>query len=262
MKRKIIPFLLLCLSVNFIFAAGIRLSNIESKFTPCHSVKAGKKLQQKIHFGFANTSGNTDTMYINGGYLASFTTDGLYGQPLKVAFDTSFYILKNNNIDENEEYVANLGFEQLIVNEWLGYASFHWLKNKFRNYDDRYSFGTGIGKELFKDTKQSLKAKFNVVYNIKNYTNNQKDEKYGSINQYVEYMNELNEISDFCLKVGASEKLDDVNDYHLMLVSSFNFNIADNLTLSIDEEIEYDKVPPIGFESLNTKTITRVGYSF
>ncbi len=183
---------------------------------------------------------------------------------LKVGFDTSAFLSKNDSITSNEEYTANLGLEQYITDGWLGYAAINWLRNPdFKNFDNKFAIGAGIGKELFNDGQHSLKAKLGVAYNIQQYADATEDAKFGSLNEYFEYVNKLNQTSTLFIKVGASENFDDFkNDYEILTSAGFNFSVAENISVTIEEEIFYDKIHPGTGKSTDTKSIVRVGYNF
>jgi len=254
---------LLLLSSSIIFADNIEVTDVEAKYSANSSVKATETLKQSLNFGFANTSGNTDTSNMNGKYNLSMTTAGYDNKELKVAFDAGAFYSESNSVRDNEEYTANLGLEQFVTNDWLGYASLGWLKNKFRNYDNKFAIGTGVGRELYRDEHQSLKAKLGVAYNVEDYSNNQDTEEFGSLNEYLEYNNKLNKVSNLYVKLGSLQNFDDFsNDYEASLVAGLNFAVADNISITIEEEISYDNKPAEGFDDTDTKSIVRVGYNF
>jgi putative salt-induced outer membrane protein len=256
---SIVSALILCPAV---IADEVAVADVEAQYTAKSSVEVTNDLKQSINFGFANTTGNTETLNVNGKYTMGFTTVGYAQQALKVAFDTSAFVTKNNDVKDNEEYTANLGIEQYITDGWLGYASINWLRNEFRNFDNKFAIGGGIGKEIFNDGQHSLKAKLGVAYNIEQYSNGQADHKFTSLNEYLEYNNKLNEVSLLYVKVGASQNFDDFGDSDVLAVAGFNFAVAEDISVSIEEEVRYDNLPPIGFEKTDTKTIIRVGYNF
>ncbi len=257
-------FVLMALAAStLLHAESVKVTDVEAKYAAKKSVVASENLEQRIDLGFANTSGNTDTMNLNGKYEATFTTVGYANNPLKVAFDASLFVTENNDVKDNEEYKANLGLEQSLFDGWLGYASINWLRNEFQNYDNKYAFGAGVGREIFNDGKQSLKLKLGVAYNIEDYSNDQAKEEFGSLNEYAEYLNKLNEVSTLSLKVGAMQNFDDFsNDYELTAVAGVNFAVAENINVVLEEEIAYDALPPVGYDKTDTKTIVRIGYSF
>jgi putative salt-induced outer membrane protein YdiY len=258
----ILPLCISLLSV-VVMAGEVKVTDVESEYSTYKKVKASKELKQSINIGFSNLTGNTETLNLNGKYIMSVTTSGYGDKPLKVMFDASAFIIENNDVKENEEFSANLALEQFTVDKWLVYASAHWLRNEFRNYDNKSSIATGIGKEVFNDGQHLFKAKIGVAYNVEQYTNGQEDEKFVSLNQYLEYTNTLNKISDLYVKVGLLENFENFSDdYEVLFVAGFNFTVAKNINVIIEEEVKYDHLPPVGFEKTDTKTIVRVGYNF
>jgi len=239
-------------------------ADVAEKYTNTKSVVATSELKQSINLGFSGTSGNSDTLNVNGKYDLSNITQGYNGQELKVAFDASAFLTKNDNIKNNEEYAANLGLEQMITNGWLGYAGLNWLRNPdFRNYDHKISIGAGVGKELFKTDSQSIVAKLGGSYNVEDYANEQATEKFGAVNEYLEYNNQINEVSKFFIKVGSMQNVKDFsNDYEVAGSLGANIAIAKNINLTLAEEVVYDNLPAIGFKKTDTKTIATLGYNF
>jgi len=266
MKRIITQSVLTALMLSSaILADEVELSDVEARYSNKSSVNAGDKLEQSIDFGFSNTTGNTDTLNLNGKYNMSFTTVGYGNEKLKVGFDTSVYINKNDNVKSNEEYKANLGLEQYITNDgWLGYAAVNWLRNpEFKNLNNKFSIGAGVGREIFNNGWDSLKLKLGLAYNIQEYADANADAKFTSLNEYLEYNNKLNETSTFFAKIGASENLKDFkNDYELLASGGLHFSVAKNIYVTIEEEMLYDKIHPGTQSATDTKSIIRVGYNF
>ena len=243
--------------------ADIKATDVEATYTNNVKVEAKKELAQSIDFGLANTTGNTKTLNVNGKYALSFITRGYKGKELKVAFDAGAFVTKNDGVKDNEEYTANFGLEQYVMDGWLGYASLNWLRNKFQNYDNKFAIGAGIGKELFNDGQHSLKCKLGGAYNIEDYSNAQETEEFASLNQYFEYTNKLNKVSTLYVKLGAMENVENFSDdYEFLTQVGFDFAIAESISLTLEEEVRYDNLPPVGFRKTDTKSIVRVGYHF
>ena len=245
-------------------ANEVVLSDVEAQYSAKSSVEATDELKQTINLGFSNTSGNTDTSNLNGKYTMAFTTVGYAEEKLKVGFDATAFVNKNDDVKSNEEYTANLGLEQYITNGRLGYTALNWLRNPdFKNVDNKISVGAGLGKEIYNDGQHTLKLKVGMAYNIEQYADATPEAKYTSVNEYIEYTNILNETSTLFLKVGAMQNIEDFeNDYEILGVAGLNFSVAENISLTIEEEIRYDKIHPGTKESKDTKTIVRVGYNF
>jgi len=240
-------------------ADPITATDIEATYSTTSTIEKSTELKQNINLGFANTTGNTEILNINAKYNLAYT----YNDSLNIGFDSSFFLTENDKVKDNEEYTANLELEQLMSDDWLTYASLAWLKNEFLNYENKISMGLGIGKELLNNEKHSIKVKVGVAHNIEEYNNNQDIEKYTSLNEYVEYNTKLNKISNLFIKVGALENFDDLkNDYEVLGAFGVNFAVAENLSLTVEEEMHYDNLPPIGFAKTDTKSIVRLGYNF
>lgn len=262
--NRYIAYTMIALVIAFTTAGAdeVKVADVESQYSTHSKIDAEKELKQSINLGFSNTTGNTDTLNLNGKYAMSLATQGYGGESLKIAFDASAFVTENNDVKENEEFTSNLGLEQHIVDDWLGYVSVNWLRNQFRNFDSKLSLGAGVGKEVFNDGQHTLKLKFGLAHNIELYTNDQDRHAYTSLNEYLEYNNKLNAVSDLYVKVGASQNFDDFGDYEVLAVAGFNFAVAESISVSLEQEVRYDKIPPVGFDTADTKSIVRVGYNF
>ncbi|EIF50272.1 YdiY family protein [Sulfurovum sp. AR] len=261
-NKKMFSVLTLLLSV-VVMAGEVKVSNVASAFSNYKKLNASKVLKQSINIGFSNVTGNTETYSLNGKYTFSVTMSGYNDNPLQVMFDTSAFVTENNNVKDNEEYTANLALEQFVVEKWLVYSSVHWLRNKFRDYDNKSSIAAGVGKKLFDDGQHIFKLRAGIAYNIEEYSNDQPDENFFSFNQYLEYTNQLNKVSALYVKLGALENFENFSDdYEVLAVAGLTFAVAEDINVNLEEEIRYDNLPPIGFETTDTKTIIKVGYNF
>ncbi len=255
--------LLLLLSSTLMAVEMIEVSDVEATYSNNKSNDASKETKQSINIGFANTTGNSDTLNLNGKYSLSSTIDSYNSKPLKMLFDTSVFMTKNNGVTDNEEYLANLDLEQYLTDSWLIYLSIDWLKNKFTNYDNKIALGGGFGKEIFANDKHSLKLKVGFAYNTEEFSNAQATNEFSSLNEYLEYENKISDTSKFYIKLGAMQSIDDFsNDYELLTVIGLTVIVSEKLSLTIEEEIRYDGLPPVGFDNTDTKTIVRLGYNF
>jgi len=242
----------------------VGVSDVEAQYSAKSSVEASDELKQSLNLGFSNTSGNTDTTNLNAKYTMSFTTVGYAEEKLKVGFDTSAFFNKSDDVTSNEEYTANLGLEQYITDGWLGYGAVNWLRNPdFKNLDNKISIGAGIGKVIYSDETQTLQIKVGGAYNIQQYADNTEDAKFASVNEYIEYNNLLNKTSALYVKIGSMQNVEDFdNDYEVLAVAGLAFSVAENISVTIEEEVLYDKIHPGTKDDTDTKSIVRVGYNF
>jgi len=243
-------------------ADEIKIDDVKGKYGSSPSIKASKELQQHINIGFANTTGNTETMNLNGKYDLAYTIPGYAGRDLSWMFDASMYMTRNDGVTDNEEYTANLALEQKLAGKWFAYGSLKWLRNTFRNFDSKTFIGLGAGNELYNDGQHRFEIKVGAAYNLEQYSNNQPDHDFASFTQYAEYNNQLNKTSLLYVKAGASENFEDFEDYEVMGVIGLTFAVADRLSVTLEGEVRYDNIPPVGFDTTDTKSIVRLGYSF
>ena len=243
----------------------VGVSDVEAQYSAKSTIDASDELKQSLNFGFSNTSGNTDTTNLNAKYTMSFTTVGYEEEKLKVGFDAGAFLNKSDDVTSNEEYTANLGLEQYIGNDgWLGYGAINWLRNPdFKNLDNKIAIGAGLGKVVYSDATQTLQIKVGGAYNIQQYADNTEDAKFASVNEYIEYNNLLNKTSALYVKIGSMQNVDDFeNDYEVLAVAGLAFSVAENISVTIEEEVLYDKIHPGTKDDTDTKSIVRVGYNF
>jgi putative salt-induced outer membrane protein YdiY len=250
-------------AASVLCADEIKVEDVKGKYAMDPDIKASKELKQNINLGFANTTGNTETLNLNAKYDLSYTIPGYNGYDLAWIFDTSIYVTQNDGETDNEEYTANLSLEQQLTESgWLAYTSVRWLRNTFRNFDSKLFIGAGVGKELYNDGQHRFEIKLGGAYNLEAYSNQQPDHDFASLTEYMEYNNQINKTSLLYLKVGASQNFEDFNDYEVLSVIGFTFAVAERLSVTIEGEVRYDNIPPVGYDTTDTKSIVRIGYSF
>ena len=244
--------------------ADIETTDVEGKYTSKSApIIATPAPIQSIDLGFANTSGNTKTLNLNAKYTFQHMISSEAYEPFKYNFQATGFLNKDNGAKTAEEYTALLNGEQELKNKWLAYIALGWLRNEFKNYDNKLSFTIGIGKVLIDDGKQRLVVKIGPAYNIEQFSNNQEDVNFGSLNEYLEYTNKLNAFSDLYIKLGAMENFEDMGkDYEATALLGLNFVLSENMHLTVEEELNYDNLPAIGFAKTDTKSIVRLGYKF
>lgn len=255
---KIVGIMILTLSITSgdeIELSELNDYNLDSK------MKQGET-KQSIHLGFANTTGNTETLNLNAEYKLTAKRAGIKDKDLNIYFKSKVFISENNDIRDNEEYNVNLDLEQLFSEKYFSYLSMEWLKNPFLNFENKYIAGLGIGKEIIISEKQTLKVKLGVAYNNEEYSDLTKDETFASLTQYIEYNYKFNKISDLNIKAGISENIEDISeDYELLILAEFKFIIGEHMNIIIQEEVRYDNISTIDRKT-DTKSIVKIGYSF
>ena len=228
------------------------------------SLAASENLKQNLDAGFTNTTGNSDTTNFNAKYSLLYKTSGYLNEPLNVKFSLSAFYAEDNGEKSNEEYTSSLDLDQYVYDGWMGYFSFDWLRNPdFKNYDGKYEFGIGAGKEVYKDDNSNLILKLGLGYNILDYADNTPTDRFASLIEEAEYNNRLNQHSLLYVKLKANEGFDDFTEnYELSGSVGLKFDISEKVHVVLEEQVVYDNLPPKGYEKTDTKTIIRLGLTF
>ena len=244
--------------------SDVTATDVEGKYAnKSTSIGATSELVQNINLGFANTAGNTKTLNLNAKYTLEHLIEHGDSAPFKYNFQATGFLTKNDGTKIAEEYTALLNGEQELLNSWLGYVAIGWLRNEFKNFDNKYTFAIGVGKVLIDDGAQRLVVKIGPAYNIEQYTDGTEDAKFGSLNEYLEYSYIFNPTSTLYIKLGAMENFEDMGtDYEATGLVGLNFALNENISISLEHEIAYDNLPVGEFEKTDTKSIARVGYKF
>jgi len=247
-------------------------SNVEDIYAGnSTATNVSKNLTQSINLGYANTAGVIDSTIFTGKYIAGFATQGYQAKELRVGFDFSAFYNKVEDTQKTEQYMANLGLEQNIVNGWFGYGALTWYRNEALGYKNKVTVGAGIGKMLFSDSTHSLKVKLGVAYNIADFAGLSAQEaleandSYATLTQYLEYNRALSKSNYLYIKIGASESFDNFDDIEGIGVFGLNFAVAENISISLEEEIQYNGLSAFSNaldSKFNTKTVVRIGYNF
>lgn len=250
---------------------AMNTADVESGYSSNSTVSAAtKELTQSFNLGFSSTTGNEKTLNMNVLYKGDMIISGYAGKDLKVGFDASGYITKTGDANKIEEYSANFGLEQEIINDWFGYTSINWYRNEVLGYKNKFSIGAGAGKILFTSEVDSLRVKIGVAQNFADFADfssvsSLDTENYATLNQYVEYNRKLNKVSNFYFKLGAQESFDNFSDIEGVAVLGLNFSVAEKVSVSIEEEVRYNGLGVVSDlldSKSNTKTVVRVGYNF
>ena len=263
-KNIIYTLSILLFLSTFCTASQFKSSNVEKKYFLKNELKIDENLKQNLHFGFSSTTGNTETMYFNGRYTLSFTQSGYHDLPLKFSLLSNAYFNKSKNKKRNEEYLIDMGLEQILYRKWLGYVFARWLKSpNIQKYNHKISANFGIGNKIIDNDNHSLKIKIGIAHNTENYSSSKATRRYESMNEYIEYSNKINENSNLNIKLGTIQNLSNIsNDYEMLSVIGFDFAISENISLTIEEELHYNAIPTQGLEKINSKSLMSLGYLF
>ena len=202
-----------------------------------------KKPFQHIEIGFSDTSGNTKTTSLNAKYIFSHMAAFFETHIMQYTIESSAFLAKDNGKRTAEEYKILFNAKQPLPRQWLSYVSIGWLKNIFQNYTSKIDFSIGLGRELFKDEKQSFVLKLGPAINYEKYHSGG-DSSYTSLNEYLEYRRYLYDKNRFYCKVGAKENFSNMKeDYEINVLLGLRFKIVEKFHLIVEYNAFYDNKP-------------------
>ncbi len=242
----------------------LSLDDIEARYDPTRDSREHlrPKPLQRIEAGFSDTGGNTRTTTLNAKYTLAHRWRIRKFAPLFYTLELSAFLARDEGRRTAEEYKALFSAKQPLPRKWLGYVNLGWLKNDFQNFAAKVDFGIGVGKILYRDSKQTLVLKLGPALNHESYTNGGND-SFASFNQYLEYNRKIRRTNKIYLKLGAKENFADMqNDYEINTLLGILFNLDTKLDMSLEYDTFYDNTPSEGFGKTDTKTVVRIGYRF
>ncbi|NOR20087.1 MAG: DUF481 domain-containing protein [Xanthomonadales bacterium] len=144
--------------MNFIVAGGLFLS-VANAFAQDEEEEKVLGWSGTGEFGFVNTTGNTETVALNGKLNFVLTRERwrhrFSGTALKTSEDGS---------TDNERYTLEMQSDRkLNEKSWL-FGAFRWDADKFGSYDPQMSFSVGYGRQLMKSDTHELKGEIGVGY--------------------------------------------------------------------------------------------------
>jgi putative salt-induced outer membrane protein len=110
-------------------------------------------------FGFVSTTGNTETVALNGKLNFVLTRERWRHRFSGTALATS-----EDGITDNERYTMEVQSDrELSEKSWL-FGAFRWDADKFGSYDPQTSLTAGYGRQLMKSEKHGLKGEIGAGY--------------------------------------------------------------------------------------------------
>ncbi len=262
-KTNIVFTILLHIALLSSFLEADNSKHMKKYYVNYKTLNISDELAKSIAFGLTSTTGTTNTLNLNGRFRTFFSFLGINDKTFKILFDSKVYLTKTDNIKNNEEYRVDLDFEQSFDEDWLGYGTLSWFKNTFKNYDAVFYNNIGIGNKILRGEMYSLTLKFGLGYNKEIYSNTQANKIYLSLNQYIEYNYKFTSENHFYTKIALIENIKNFsNDYEMLSILGFDFMLSENFSFSIEQEIYFDALRPEGDETVDTRSVAKIGYRF
>ena len=197
-----------------------------------------KKFKALAEMSVVNTSGNTDIITL------SLKNTLAYDFSRKYLGTWNVNILSGKQNDEKsaERYGTDLRLDNFFSFGTYAYLLGSWLQDKFAGYDNRYSFGPGIGQKLVDGPRHYLKAEIGCNWTREDYSSAETESFLeGRASGRYEYL--VSEISKFSQKLEYLHDFDDPSNYKIESVTALTTALTKVLAIKIAYDVRYQNRP-------------------
>jgi putative salt-induced outer membrane protein len=214
-------------------------------------------MKQAVELGYMGSTGNTDSQSVNALYRNDYQYDSATDMHLKADL---LYGEKSGETSD-ERYRLFTSMNHYYDEDLFAYAEASALRNTFEGYNQQYNLGAGLGYNIFKDPKQSLKGKAGLQYRRSNFTDEPHDNFYYA-KAGLDYLYNFSETNQFTAQWNVLDNLKRVKDYETVVDLGLKMLIVDQLSFRLGFELKYDNVPPVGKKKTDTTTTAGIVYNF
>ncbi len=197
-----------------------------------------KKFKALAEMSVVNTSGNTDI------FTLSLKNTLEYDFSHKYLGTWNVNILSREQNDEKsaERYGTDLRLDNFFSFGTYAYLLGSWLQDKFAGYDNRYSFGPGVGQKFVDGPAHYLKAEIGCNWTREDYSSAETESFLeGRASGRYEYL--ISEISKFSQKIEYLHDFEDPSNYKIETVTALTSALTKVLAIKIAYDVRYQNRP-------------------
>jgi putative salt-induced outer membrane protein YdiY len=215
----------------------------------------GAKISGRVNVGVISTSGNTDTenIHLDGEWIARtrdnrFTVGGAFNRA------------KDQGTESASNGHAYIKYDHFVTKQWYVYANSTVERDRFKDLNLRTTLGVGSGYQIYESPELNLQVEGGV-----NYVNEDfrlmPDDRFPSARWALKY-NQM-------LFGGATQlfhehewliSLEDTKDMIAKTKTGLRFPLSKQFEASTQVDVDWDRTPPAGKDSTDTKLLFTVGY--
>ena len=209
----------------------------------------------KTRFGlsFVNTSGNTSTQTFSG----KLDVDGS-GLGNRYALASHYVLARNEGKEIVNKLNSALRVERVFTGRLFGFLAVTHLTDKFSGYDSRISVGPGLGMDILRQEKQSLKGMLSSMYYFDDYAlKGLESDRYPTAKAALNYEWKLTETARFKWVNEGLVSLEDSDRYFMTSDASLQVSLSGSFAIGIGYQIAYQNKPPAaGIRKTDTTFLT------
>jgi putative salt-induced outer membrane protein len=199
-----------------------------------------KNWKTQLGLSYVNTAGNSQTQTLS-------TKLGVDGSGLgnRYALTSNYVLAKSDGKENANKWNSELRAERVFTGRLFGFIAVTHLIDKYSGYNYRISVGPGLGIDLIKQEKQTLKGMASAMYYYDNYAvEGLKSDKYPTAKAALDFEKKLTETAQFKAKGDYLVSLEDSERYFITADVSLQVTISSNLAVGLGYQVAYQNLPP------------------
>ena len=214
-------------------------------------------LKQSVELGYIGSTGNSESQSLN----AAYKNDYQYAADTDMHFKADILYGEKSGVKSDERYRLFYTVNRYVNSDLFAYGEASAIRNTFEGYNQQYNLGAGLGYNIMKDEKQSLKGKGGLQFRRSNYTSQPHDNFY-YLKGGLDYIYNFSKTNRFTADWNLLDNLKRVKDYETVVNLGLKMLIVDQLSFKMGFQIKYDNVPALGKKKTDTTTTAGIVYNF
>jgi putative salt-induced outer membrane protein YdiY len=233
----------------------LAMSDIAYINPPPHVSGEGVSTSGRLNLGLTANRGNTDNDQL-------FYDAEAVARSLKNRF-TIGATGETKNEEGEETARKNRGYfkyDHFLTEKWYAYANTDVQEDKFKDLNLRTTLGGGAGYQFFDTGQRSLSLEGGLTYVNEDY-DLADDDSYAAGRWAVRYMQFLlNDKAQFFHDHEGIVSVEDPDDMIFRAQTGLRFPLVENLSATLQYNVDWQNNPPEGFDSTDSAYIVSVGY--
>ena len=196
--------------------------------------------QTRAELSYVKTSGNSDNENLSGklGAKSEGMVNRYYGK-------ASVYRAKDRNEETADKWLVDGRWERILHDRLFAFLGANYQKDKFSGYKYRIGGGPGVGYDLIKTEKHTLKGLASVLYYYDKYSRGNEDSNdYVAGKAAIEYEWRIWDNLRFKENADYLVSFKDTQKYFINSETAVEIKIKDKVSLGISYIINYQNDPP------------------
>lgn len=222
-------------------------------------VTPDKAWSGRTQLGVSGSTGNTSRVSVNGKASAQRETDFD-----RLDLSVGWRFARENGRETENEVIGQARLERDYSDRWFVFGSVLLEQDAFEDLDLRSVLTAGTGVFLIQSEKQDLKLRFGAGYQVEAFKTSPTQEE-AILSLGYDYRIQLNGRLLFTHALTYMPSVEDpIKDFRIMSEAALDIPVTENKEWSVRIGVrnQYDRIPVVGNEKLDTFYSISLGYNF